>query len=293
MKTIVTHFAPDVDALTSIWLIKRYLFGWEGAQIAFVPAGNTLDNEPVDSNPQILHVDTGMGMLDHHQTDEDTCAARRVLEHIEENQKSQHKSEQSKAVKIKNQKFPDEALERLVDVVNDIDHFQEAYFPNPTADLYDFGMVAMLDGLKLLYPDDHLKLVEFSLMALDGIYKQFQNKVWAEKEIKESGVEFTTKWGRGIGVETINDEVVRIAQKQGYVVVVRKDPKKDYVRIKALPRSSAILTSCYNKYRKLDPQATWFLHAGKKMVLNGSVKNPESRPTKLTLREIIEVLKTK
>jgi hypothetical protein len=281
VKKIITHFAPDVDACTSLWLIRRFLAGWEKAKIGFVAAGKTFNNEPVDSDPNILHVDTGMGMLDHHQLDEDTCAAKRTLDFIS----------QSKNSKNKSKNFPDEALERMIDVVNDIDHFREVYFPNPAADFYDFGLVAIIDGLRLIYPDDHLKIVEFSLMALDGIYKNFQNKVWAEKEIVEKGVEFQTRWGRGIAMETINDEVVRLAQRQGYVVSVRKDPKKGYIRIKAMPESKTDLTMCYNICRKKDPEATWYLHAGKKMLLNGSMKNPDCRPTKLSLSEIIEVLK--
>ncbi len=285
MKKIVTHFAPDVDACTSVWLIRRFLPGWEEAEIVFVAAGKTLDNEPVDSDPDVLHVDTGMGNLDHHQLDEDTCAAKRTLKYVSQIRNSK--------LKIKNKKFPDEALIRMIDVVNDIDHFREVYFPNPAADFYDFGLVATIDGLRLLYPDDHLKIVEFSLMALDGIYKNFQNKVWAEKELVEKGVEFKTKWGKGIGVETVNDEVVRLAQRQGYTVSVRKDPKKGHVRIKAMPESKADLSVFYNIYRKKDPEATWYLHAGKKMLLNGSMKNPECRPTKLSLAEIIEVLKRK
>lgn len=282
MKTIVTHIAPDVDAVTSIWLLMRFLPGWEKAEVKYVPAGKTLNNEIVDSDPDILHVDTGMGILDHHQTDEDTCAARRTLEYI------------SKALSVKRKaesnKFPDEAVERLVDVVNDIDHFREVYYPNPTADFYDLNLVGILDGLKLLYPDNHQKLVDLSFLALDGIYKTFQNKIWAEDEIREKGIEFKTKWGKGLAIETINDETVRIAQKQGYVLAVRKDPKKGFVRIKALPASQVDLTSCYNIYKKKDTKATWFLHASRKMVLNGSVKNPESKPTSLTLREIVEVL---
>jgi hypothetical protein len=42
----------------------------------------------------------------------------------------------------------------------------------------------------------------------------------------------------------------------------------------------------------MDPQATWFLHVSKKMLLNGSPKNPKMKPTKLPLNDIIEVLKT-
>lgn len=279
MKTIVTHLSPDVDAVSSVWLLKRFLPAWKDAQVAFVPAGKTLHDDPPDQNPNILHVDTGMGKLDHHQTDEDTCAARRTLEFIE----GQPKAERAHV-------FHKEALTRLVDVVNDIDHFREVYFPNPTADFYEFGLVPILDGLKFVFPDNHQKIVEIGMLALDAIYKKFQDKVWAEEEIAKNAVSFTSPWGKGLAIETLNDEVVPLIQKQGNIVAVRKDPKKGYVRIKALPESPVDLTACYNRFRKLDPAATWFLHASRKMVLNGSVKNPDSKPTTLTLREIVEVL---
>ena len=68
MKLIVTHFNPDLDAIASIWIIKRFLKGWEKARVRFVPAGETYKDQPVDSQPEILHVDTGLGELDHHQT---------------------------------------------------------------------------------------------------------------------------------------------------------------------------------------------------------------------------------
>lgn len=289
MKTIVTHFAPDVDAITSVWLLSRFLPGWDKAVVRFVSAGNTLNNEPPESDPEIMHVDTGMGRLDHHQTDEDTCAAKRTFQFVSQQTQNSKLRSQNQKGKIHN--FHIEALERMIDVVNDIDHFREVYFPNPAADFYDFGLVAIMDGWKLIYNGLDEKIIELGMLVLDGIYKTFQDKLWAEKEISTEGIEFQSKWGKAIGIETLNDEVIRLAQKMGFVVVVRKDPKKDYVRIKALPESKVDLTSCYNIYREKDKEATWFLHAGKKMLLNGSMKNPECRPTKLTLREIVNVLK--
>ena len=193
--------------------------------------------------------------------------------------------------KDKRQKTNYDALVRLVDVVNQIDHFREVYYPNPSADFYDFSLASILDGWRFIYGDNHQKLVELGIITLDGIYKKFQDKVWAEKEIKTAGLEFKTKWGNAIGIETINDEVVRVAQKLGFIIAVRKDPKKNFVRVKALPNSKVDLTQYYNKLKKLDPEATWYLHVSHKMLLNGSMKNPQSRPTKLTLKEIIEVLK--
>lgn len=286
MKTIVTHFAPDVDAVSSVWLLKRFLAGWSEAEVKFVAAGKTLDNDIVDSDPNILHVDTGMGILDHHQTDEDTCAAKRTLDYISSEIRNSKLEIRTRNVS----KFPDEALERLVDVVNDIDHFREVYYPNPSADFYDFGLVAILDGLRLIFKDENSKIVDFGLIGLDGIYKGFQNKVWAAEELLQ-GVEFKTKKGKGVGVETINDDTVKVAQKNGYTIAIRKDPKKGFVRIKTLPDSSIDLTKCYNILKVKDSEATWFLHASKKMLLNGSVKNPDSKPTSLSLKEVIEVLK--
>lgn len=269
MKTIVTHIGPDLDAIAGIWLVKTFFPGWEEAALAFVPAGNTLSGKPPDENPEIIHVDTGFGKYDHHQDNRDTCAALLVYQDMK----------------------PDATLERMLAVVNDIDHFREVFFPNPTADFWDLGMISEVDGWRLIYSDNPIKIVELGMQALDGIYKTFQNKVWAEKELREKGLEFRTKWGKGIGVETINDETVHLAQKMGYAVAVRKDPKKGYLRIKSLPKDEIDLTPVYNTLKDQEPDATWFLHASRHMVLNGSSKNPDMRPTKKTLQQIIEVIK--
>lgn len=273
MKSVVTHIGPDADAITSVWLVKTFLPGWEEAQVAFVPAGTTLEGKPVDSDPEVMHVDTGFGKFDHHQTDADICAATLLYEAVKE----EHGA--------------DPALERLVAVVNDTDHFKEVFYPNPTADYWNFSLPAVIDGWRLIYADNPIKIVELGMQALDGIYKTFQNKVWAEKEIKEKGVEFETKWGKGIGLETVNDEVVHLAQKMGYQIAVRKDPKKGYLRVKTLPLPAIDLTDVYEAMKKADPEATWFLHASRHMLLNGSSKNPTMKPTKLTLQEVIEVIK--
>ncbi|MFN3374909.1 MAG: hypothetical protein ACK44M_15270, partial [Chloroflexus sp.] len=72
--TIVGHLAPDLDCLTAIWLLMR--FGpAKDADLQFVPAGRTWRDQPVDSDPHIIHVDTGGGRFDHHQTNDPTLSA--------------------------------------------------------------------------------------------------------------------------------------------------------------------------------------------------------------------------
>ena len=272
MKTIVTHIGPDLDAITSVWLVKTFWPGWEEAEITFVPAGTTLHKMEPDSDPEIIHVDTGFGAFDHHQTDADTCAAMLVY------------------AEIKKLHGPDPALERMMAVINDVDHFREVFYPNAAADYWEFWMVAMIDGWRLIHADNPMQIMELGFQSLDGIYKVMLNKIWAEKEL-EHAVEFTTRWGRAIGFETVNDEVIHQAQKRGFVLVIRKDAKKGYVRIKSLPKEEIDLTPLYDRLKKDEPDATWFLHASRHMVLNGSTKNPDMRPSKKTLTELIDVMK--
>jgi len=61
----------------------------------------------------------------------------------------------------------------------------------------------------------------------------------------------------------------------GFLLVVRKDPRKGYVRIKLRPTSSESddldLTPAYEKLHKIDPKATWFLHVSKKIASKWNV----------------------
>lgn len=274
MKTIVTHIGPDLDAIAAIWLVKTYFPGWKEAGIAFVPAGKTLNDVQPNDNPDVIHVDTGMGKFDHHQSDADTCAAQLVYD------------------EIKKTKGDNPAMTRMLTLVNEVDHFREVFFPNPTEDFWEFSLIAAIDGWRLLYSDNPIKIVSLAMEALDGIYKTFQNKVWAEKEMKEKAIHFQSRWGKAFGIETTNDEVVHLGQKMGYTVVVRRDPRKGYVRIKSLPKDDIDLTPVYNTLKEKDPAATWFLHASRHMILNGSTKNPEMKPTTLSLKKIIDVLRS-
>lgn len=289
-----------MDAITSVWLIKKFLPGWEIAIVKFVPAGERLVSsikynvsgiqsviEKIEDD-EVIHVDTGLGPLDHHQTASDkVCGASLTWDYV------RTKNEELRTKNSEKTKDKIEAIDRMIKVVVDNDHFKEVFRKDPLADYHEFDLAAILDGLKFQFPNQDDYYVEFVSKSLDAVLHQFENRIWAEKEIAENGQEFITRFGKGIGFETINDSVIKLAQKMNYAVVLRKDPRKGYVRIKAVPTTNKInidLTSAYEKLKKLDPQATWFLHISKKMLLNGSVKNPKMRASKLSLDEIIKVL---
>ncbi len=305
MKIIVTHKACDLDAIASSWIIKRFLPGWENAEFQFVPAGGKLKGKYIREGEiiervgdhDVIHVDTGLGPLDHHQTeDTNTCATSLAFDHVLMNNPS-----------LPNDENKAEALKRIVEYTVNEDHFQEAFLPDPNNEIYDFSIVSLVHGIKLMYPKDDQSVMAFGMDALDSLFHYFENKVWAEKEIKEKGIEFHTKWGKSIAIETLNDTVLKLAQVLGYVIAVRKDPSSGNVRIKARPKKRITnneeritkdtfedvdidLTPIYEKLKKMDPEATWFLHVSKRMLLNGSSKNTEMKGSKLTLSDVVEVL---
>lgn len=309
MKLIVTHKACDLDAIASAWIIKRFLPGWGNAEIRFVPAGDKLAGKYVRSNEiiekvafgdgeeaEVIHVDTGMCSLDHHQLEsDDVCSTSLAFDYVLKHNESL-KSDENKV----------EALKRIVEFTIDDDHFQEVFYVNPTADIYNFSIVSLIHGIKLLYPKDDTSCFNFGTDSLDAAYHYFENLVWAEKEIKEKGIRFDTKWGKSLAIETLNDTVMKLGQTMGYALTVRKDPASGNVRIKARPKKRTVnreqrtnnsfedvdvdLTPVYEKLKKMDSDATWFLHVSRRMLLNGSNKNPEMKGSKLTLSEVIEVL---
>ncbi len=296
MKRIVTHKSPDLDAIGSAWLLLRFLPMWEDAKVEFVSAGEKLSGnyenegsviEMVDG-VETIHVDTGLGKLDHHQTqDNNICGASLTLEYVLANPESSLHRHDTKR----------EAVKRIINLIVDDDHFQEFYYTNPDSDNYDFSLRGILQGYKLMYQHDDEKITTLILEALDSLLHTFEAKIWAENEIKEKGIEFDTKWGKGIGIETLNDAVLKLAQLQGYCVVVRKDPQNYFVRIKARPskrneeeKDKIDLTGVYEQIKEKDPDSSWFLHVSRKMLLNGSSKNPDMKGSKLTLSQVIEII---
>lgn len=287
--------SPDWDAIGSVWLIRKFLPGWESASVQFVPAGervgkakNNQGDDPMEKmgDDEVIHVDTGLTPLDHHQTQDTTVsAASRTWDYV------RSEVEKSGTTLTKEHK---EAISRIVKFIVATDHFKEVFWKDAGADYHEFSLLGLLEGYKLLKQGQDMDYVNFGFVCLDAMLHTFENRIWAEKEIREKGIEFKTKYGKGMGFETLNDTVLKLAQKMGYVLVVRKDPRKGYVRIKTLPstdeKKGIDLTNAYEQLSKIDPDATWFLHVSRKMLLNGTPKNPKMRPTKLSLKDIIKVL---
>lgn len=275
MKTIVTHLSPDFDAVASIWLIKRYFPQWQNAQIVFVSSGSLWNEIAVDSDPDVIYVDTGLGKFDHHQTISHTCATKKVFNFL--NNEGHIPS-----------KYID-GVSRLVNLITQLDHFAEVTFPDASADRYDICLHQLVGTLKYVVGSDS-RVVECMLPLLESAQALFVNKVRAESEIK-NGYIFESKWGKSIIISTDNKEAMKLAQKMGYMLVVTKTIEKGYVRIKIPPFVKQDLDPLYSKIIKADPKAYWYFHVSKHMLLNDPTQKPDSIPSSLSLKQLVALIK--
>jgi len=283
-QLIVTHHAPDLDAITASWLLKRFdSQHYADAKFGFVNPGETMTEQEANqlgfSLNQITHVDTGLGKFDHHQSDKAlqfASAASLVYDHICE---------------IHPELKSDNALKELVTYVTDVDHFQEVNWPEADHPRYNFMIQEVIRGLEFVEQRDDQALLHFGFTCLDGAYSALKYHLGAIQIINERGVPFDLTQGKCLAIETRNDDTIKLAQKQGYDLVIRKDPERHHVRIKARPDSSFDLKPLHEKILEHDTKGTWYFHPSGKMLINGSRKHHQQTPTPLTLDKVVSLIK--
>lgn len=273
-KLIVTHLRPDLDACSSIWLIRRFYPGFSQADLGFVSAGYTYKKQPADTDKNIVHVDTGMGRFDHHQFRDRSSAALRIFTYLKEH----------KLLK----RYDILALERLVELITVIDNFEEVNLENPTADIYEMLLSQIIEGLKVEHSSDAV-VVEMVLPLFDGLLAILKRKIQAERELAQ-GQEFRVGKVRCLQLRSGSKEVGKLALKLGYQLVMVVDPEHGNINIRVNPNAKFNLEKVYRTIKKSEGPAKWFYHASGRLLLNGSSGHPQP-PTRLTVSQLITLLK--
>lgn len=284
-KLIVTHHAPDLDAIGAVWFLKRFdAQHYADAKVGFVNPGSTMTLEEADAYGiqlhEITHVDTGLGEFDHHQPERGNlkiCATSLVYDHV---------------IRLHPDLKTDEALQTIVNFCIEIDHFLEIHWPEPASDRYLFMLHELIRGLEFTTPNDDDAQLHFGMQCLDSVYASLTQHTKARALIQEKGIPFTINSEECLAIETRNDEVIKLAQKKGCILVVRKDPNLGHVRIKVRPDSIHTLENVYEAIKQKDPKATWYYHPSGKMLLNGSQKHRDQKASSLSLAQIVELIKT-
>lgn len=283
-KLIVTHHAPDLDAIASVWLLKRFdSQRYANAKIAFVNPGDTISLEEAEKEfncqlHEVTHVDTGLGEFDHHQMERasrEICAATLVFDYLKQ---------------IRPEINDDLALVEMIKVIVDVDHFGEIYWPEAKENRFVFTLHELIHGHESIEPHDDDSQLHFGMQALDCAYAEMTNRLKADEIISNKGIEFTIKEGKCLGLETQNDESIKLAQVKGYVMAVRKDSEFGHLRIKVRPDAEMNLEKLYLALKEIDQKATWFYHASGKMLLNGSIKHRNQVASSLSLQSVIHLI---
>lgn len=281
MKLLVTHRSPDLDAIASVWCMTRFHANeFSTARHYFVNAGDTIDLRTAAdlgyAPEDVVHTDTGLGDFDHHQAErgmQRVCATSLVYDYVSH---------------LHPELQEDKALIFLVDYVNAIDHFEECTWPNSNDLKNSFLIQNLIDGLQRYGVQDDEALLQFGFSCLDAAYASLGAEIQAKQELAK-GKEFETKWGKGIAIETSVDEVLKLAQKSGYVIAIKKDPKRGDIRIKAVPGQGIDLTPIYKTITNTDLVGHWYFHPGKTMLLNGSNKDANKKPSPLTVEQVVGI----
>lgn len=281
---IVTHHAPDLDAIMSIWLLKRfYAQDFADAKIGFVNPGEKMDLAEAKEYDVQLHdityVDTGFGKFDHHQPDravQHICAASLVYDHL---------------CDVHPDLTDDQALSTMVELTNDIDHFGEINWPEAQHPRYMFMLQELIRGHEYTDPHNDESQLHFGFQCLDNAYATLTQHYKALEIINTKGEEIAIQGGKALAVLTRNDDTIKVAQKQGYLLVARKDPKLGHIRIKVRPDAPFNLDELNKKISEIDSEGTWFYHGSGKMLLNGSKKNRDQVPSPLTLNQLVVLIK--
>lgn len=279
-KLIVTHHAPDLDAIGSVWLLKKFdTQNFGDAKVSFVNPGSRIEDHEIEAlgvdQRDVRHVDTGLGEFDHHQKERastDICAASLVHDHL---------------IQIHPELEDDQALDILVKFITEVDHFGEVHWPDASSYRHSFLIHELIRGSEFSDPHDDESQLHFGMQCLDYAYATLVQQVKANEIINEKGETFELPQGKCLALETRNDDTIKSAQKQGYVLVVKKDPKLGNIRIKARPDADIDLTALSEKILLKDTTGDWFLHGSGKMLLNGSIKNRNQKASPLTLEEVV------
>lgn len=279
-RLIVTHHAPDCDAIGSTWMLKRFdAQHYATAQVAFTDPGTTIHPSEAErlgfQMHEVTHVDTGLGEFDHHQPDRGQlriCATSLVYDYV---------------CKIHPELKNDQALQEIVKFVTDDDHFGEVDWPEPDALRYSFMLPSLLHGFESVDPHNDESQMHFGFTCFDCAYASLKETIQAKEVVEKDGQTFQIGQLKCLAIESKNDTVMKYAQKMGYSLVIRKDPTSGEVRIKARPDSSVELKPLSEAILKVDTIGTWYYHPSGKMLLNGSRKQRHQRPTKLSLQEVV------
>lgn len=271
MKTLVTHIRPHLDDICALWLLVRHLPEAKDARIEFVPTD--VNGGPRRDDAETICVGVGRGKFDEHKGDLGDCATTLVYKEI---------------VRVAPPDARQQAaLKKIVDWVFSTDTGKLKGMP-----YQQFALPAVFDGYFDTHGRDSLAMTMFGFELLDSLLQAQRGEVEVE-EAWTGRVEFMTPWGKGVGLISENRQIDGFAYAHGVPVAVIVNAARTYHTIRADANSDADLTAAHEELKRREPEASWYFHHSKKMLIcGGTGGTPAPHPSKLALEELIGIIRT-
>ena len=257
---IVTHTNPDFDCILATWFLKRF-GGLFDSKIEFIRFEDPIPLEFQDAT----FVDIGKGELDHHHRSDFVSAATLVLEKLE--------------------LTDNKVLSKLSNIARKIDH---GLFDKETEGMLNF--INIISGLNKKYPNKPLKVMELCYEMLDGIFTIESEKIDFEKQLIKAKT-FRTIWGKGIALKTTTRSIRFYCHNIGYIIFVYINPENNYRGFAAPGGKNVDFTEIYKTVKNREPEAEWYLHFTKDLLICGSDKAANKNLSNITLDEMIELVR--
>ncbi|MFA6603394.1 MAG: chromate resistance protein ChrB domain-containing protein [Patescibacteria group bacterium] len=269
MKTIVTHVRPHLDEVAAIWLLKRFLpEEYRDAKIEYV-AANERDSSDGAAADRIS-VGVGSGEFDEHKGDVGECAASLILKHLRQSG-------------VKSDALETRGLDKLIDWVKLDDTGQLHKIPH-----HSFSLHAILAFHRQLTGSDEA-LMSLGLTVCDALFAAQKNEAVLEDDWK-THIEFESIYGPAAAVSTSARDIEAFAFQRGFDLIVYVNKERNYHNIRAFAGSRIDLTPVYQQIMQVEPEANWYLHHSKKMIICGGDLTKNVRTSKLTLEWIADLL---
>lgn len=270
MKTLVTHLIPHLDDVVAMWLMKRFDSSLKDAKLKFVPTAAGGISLPKDE----IGLGVGRGKYDEHKGDRFDSATSLVWKDLKKRGRTPKGA-------------TGDALAELVDYVRRGDLGEFIGRGGET-----FAISPILRAMAELPGNNSRSATLVGFKMLDAMLVLYEERVVIDKAIDE-GITFKTKWGKAIGVtvEAIPGSVSNRVAERGFALVVLSYPKRGDLHVRATPSSKSNLTKLANHVAKAEPDAEWFFHHGKKMLIHGDRIASTSVKTSYSLKSMIALVK--
>jgi hypothetical protein len=107
----------------------------------------------------------------------------------------------------------------------------------------------------------------------------------------EKRQEFDSPFGPAVALTSEARAVDPKAYSEGFTVMVRRDKSGGYSEIRARADVTVDLTPVRDALQKADPEADWFFHHSKKLLINGGELPGKARLSSLDLKQLVELVK--